>query len=100
MVQCKDIPDKPILEFLVSLNGRWANWFADEGAAPKFNNSVQHGMPPQTPPKLALAKMGRLIQRGLVVGCACGCRGDFEISEEGLRFLEAPAECPDESPGA
>lgn len=32
---------------------------------------------PQMPPKLVLAKARKLIRRGLVTGCACGCRGDF-----------------------
>ena len=31
------------------------------------------------PDKVLLAKMRRLIKKGKVKGCACGCRGDFEI---------------------
>ena len=31
------------------------------------------------PEKVALAKARRLISRGLIAGCGCGCRGDFEI---------------------
>lgn len=30
------------------------------------------------PEKVVLAKAKRLIERGLINGCACGCRGDFE----------------------
>jgi hypothetical protein len=33
---------------------------------------------PNMPEKVVLAKAKRLIRRGLVDGCACGCRGDFE----------------------
>lgn len=29
--------------------------------------------------KVLLAKLKRLIKRGLITGCACGCRGDFEL---------------------
>lgn len=31
------------------------------------------------PPKILLSKAARLIKRGLLEGCTCGCRGDFEI---------------------
>ncbi|MBL7487125.1 hypothetical protein [Frankia sp. AgW1.1] len=33
---------------------------------------------PVIPEKIVLAKAKRLIRRGLLEGCACGCRGDFE----------------------
>lgn len=81
-MQCKDIPDAPILSFLVSLDGQWANWFGDE-----YDNSVTHAMPKNTPSKLVLAKMAQLMKRGLVDGCDCGCRGDFEITEKGKSIL-------------
>lgn len=32
------------------------------------------------PEKVVRAKAKRLIQRGLIDGCVCGCRGDFQIS--------------------
>lgn len=82
-MQCKDIPDAPILVFLVHLNGRWANWFGDE-----YENSVTNAMPAEVPSKLALAKMKQLIRRGVVGGCACGCRGDFVITEKGHAEIE------------
>jgi DNA-binding Lrp family transcriptional regulator len=31
------------------------------------------------PEKVVLAKGRRLIKRGLITGCACGCRGDWEV---------------------
>jgi hypothetical protein len=31
------------------------------------------------PEKVVLAKAKRMIKRGLILGCACGCRGDFEF---------------------
>lgn len=80
-MQCKDTPDKDILKFLVNLNGRWATWF--DG----YDHSVINCMPKGTTEKLALAKMSKLIKRGLVNGCNCGCRGDFVITEKGKEFL-------------
>lgn len=82
-MQCKDIPDLPILTFLRSLNGRWANWFGDE-----FDNSVTHAMPKWISDKLVLAKMKSLISRGLVSGCSCGCRGDFELTPKARELLK------------
>lgn len=76
MTQCKDIPDRPILEFLGGLD-RWANWF--EGC----DHSVRPAMPAGTPDKLAIAKMRQMIRRGVVDGCGCGCRGDYVITDKG-----------------
>ena len=87
-MQCKDIPDMPILRFLDQCRDgdspRWATWGDGHGVMP----TVQDAMPPGTPEKLQLAKMSRLMRRGLVVGCDCGCRGDFELSGAGIREVE------------
>ena len=80
-MQCKDIPDLPILQFLDSLNGQWAIRYGD------YDNSVTHAMPKGTPDKLIITKMARLIQRGLVDGCSCGCRGDYVLTEKGKQAL-------------
>jgi len=31
------------------------------------------------PHKVILAKARKLIKKGFLSGCACGCRGDFEV---------------------
>ena len=36
---------------------------------------------PGVPAKVTLAKARRLIKRGLIDGCACGCRGDYQIKD-------------------
>lgn len=80
-LQCKDIPDAPILKFLDRLNGQWAGWW-------KYSkHDVRTAMPRDLPDNLVLAKMRRLIERGLVDGCACGCRGDFVITKRGRELL-------------
>jgi hypothetical protein len=81
VMQCKDIPDRPILEWLATRNGRWAHWFSDD------ENSVRNAMPPGVPDKLVPAKMAMLGRRGLVDGCFCGCRGDYVITEKGREYL-------------
>jgi hypothetical protein len=82
-MQCKDIPDRPVLEFLLANKGCWCNWYFG------CDRDVSKAMPRKTPEKLILAKMRTLIRRGLVKGCPCGCRGDFEITEAGELFLTA-----------
>lgn len=80
-LQCKDIPDSPILEFLDRLDGQWSGWWKCS------EHDVRTAMPNNLPDSLVLAKMRRLIERGLVSGCACGCRGDFEITKRGKEVL-------------
>lgn len=78
-MQCKDIPDQPILDWLAANTHRykWATW--GEGHSMP---TVRDAMPAGTPEKLQLAKMRQLIRRGLVDGCPCGCRGDFYLASE------------------
>lgn len=82
-MQCKEIPDLPILRFLDTTSG-WCNWFDA-----KYEKSVRRAMPPGVPGKLVLAKMRVLVRNGLVSGCPCGCRGDFEITPKGVEQMSA-----------
>ena len=79
-MQCKDIPTLPILEMLDERT--WSTWFEH---IPECMPSVRDAMPPNIPDALILAKMYGLIHKGLVSGCACGCRGDYTITEKGIR---------------
>jgi hypothetical protein len=87
--QCKDIPDLPILELLAKNPDAWYNWFEEDQWEGNVY-TVRRAMPRNTPEKLVLAKMAGLIRRGLVDGCPCGCRGDFEITPKGKQFLSTP----------
>lgn len=78
-LQCKDIADQPILQLL----SRFQHCTLIEG----FTNSVQVAMPADTPKNLVRAKMGSLIRRSLITGCACGCRGDFMLADKGSQML-------------
>lgn len=80
-MKTSDIPDKPILEFLADHQGQWATWGKGHSMP-----TVQDVMG-DVPDKLQLAKMSRLLKRGFVGGCDCGCRGDWEITDLGLRFI-------------
>jgi hypothetical protein len=86
-MQLKDIPDKPILHFLYArkITGlRNCTWYSG------YDNSIDVAMPPNTPEKLVIKKMAKLIGRGLVDGCPCGCRGDYEITQKGIDYISTP----------
>jgi len=76
-VQCKDIPEEPILEFVAQCSP-WAVLFDNHP------RSVRWAMPAGTPGNLARAKMRQMVSKGLLDGCACGCRGDFRIPHMAL----------------
>lgn len=80
-LQCKHIPDVPILQFL-SRQTRWST-HGNGYSMP----TVQDAMPEWTPRKLQIAKMVMLKRRGLVDGCGCGCRGDWRITDKGIGYL-------------
>ena len=88
-MQCKDIPDGPVLEFLGRLiPPKTATWFDIQPRETRGMAAVIDAMPTGTPEKLCLAKMRMLIRRGLVMGCGCGCRGEFYLSDKGRQYLE------------
>ena len=95
-MQAKDIPDDA---FLAAIDT--AMDIRDQGAWPNRNlgssacdiQMVLAGLGgginrpdrswddiPAMPLKVVLAKAKALIRRGLITGCACGCRGDFNRS--------------------
>lgn len=86
-MQCKDIPDKPILQFLAKNPEVWHHWYKGVN-----DFDVSLAMPANIPDKLVLAKMRQMIRRGVVDGCPCGCRGDFVITTKGLAEL-GPIPC-------
>lgn len=82
-MQCKDISSYDILMVLKDTDEY--NWFHSFEKHEEINpeHSIFNGFPDGVSRKLVLAKMYKLIKRGLVGGCACGCRGDFYITEKG-----------------
>ena len=72
MMQAKDLSDARMYEALAAVRGRrgvpqWSSLWDVQGELPKV------------PPKVVLAKLRSMVKRGVLRGCACGCRGDFEI---------------------
>jgi len=79
-MQCKDIADRPLLRFVAAKEaekGMWVNaWDFD----PPYSD---------LPGRLFRAKMGKLIDKGYLTGCNCGCRGDYELTAKGREYLSA-----------
>ena len=78
-IQCKNIADAPLLDFVAhkqAEKGYWVNTW-------DFLGTPYEALPD----KLLRAKMGMLIRRGLVDGCNCGCRGDYEMTDKGRDYL-------------
>jgi hypothetical protein len=85
--QCKDLPAIPVLRFLAGLDGRWATIFKGPDEHTLFENSIWHVLPAATPVKVVRAKVKNLLARGLIDGCACGCRGDLVLTAKGAALL-------------
>lgn len=90
-MQAKDILDSEVLNYLADRQGKWTClWYGSlKNSCPEVSD-VYYAMPEGTPCKVALAKMRSLHRRGLVGGCGCGCRGDFEITDKGLQLINRP----------
>lgn len=78
-MQCKDIPDTVFLAAIRATpaipGGSWRmRWDVHERLEESLRRPV--------PTNLFLAKARRLITRGLMGGCPCGCRGDYHLPEE------------------
>ena len=110
-MQAKDIPDKDFM--LGILFVKWKKW-GNKNHASSSTWDVQRYLANQLedirpwretfnqdnpfrcgydeldrlmPHKLVTAKARALIRRGLIDGCPCGCRGDFEVLPKGFEAL-------------
>lgn len=82
--KCSDIHDNVILAFLADHQGEWTtHWEPMAGGLASVRTAVH----PDTPERLLKAKLLRLKRRGLVDGCGCDCRGDWEITDAGLSLI-------------
>lgn len=84
-IQCKDIPTAAILTFLATLNNQAATFYPLD-----VSNSIWKSLetPGNVPRCVLRKKMENLIRKGLVEGCACGCRGDFRLTFKGMSRLQ------------
>lgn len=82
-MQAKDIPDVAMLQAVenarIAFGGAWA--IRNRDLDPKHF--------PGVPEKVCQAKRAKLIKRGLMQGCTCGCRGDFTLTDAGYEVLDS-----------
>jgi hypothetical protein len=80
LMQAKDVPDASIVDFVTAarmvLTEPWHR-------APRWllMSEIEDAFP-AIPPKVLRAKLSKLVKRGLLDGCTCGCRGDFRLPGE------------------
>lgn len=91
-MQCKDIPDAPILERIYEINVTYGWCFRFWMDSRNNERCPLNAFPDRekTPDKLVLAKMRNLHKRGLIRGCTCGCRGDYVITAKGAELINRP----------
>ena len=79
MSQAKDIADAAALDAVRAVRGRGipeeAKSWAGQSATLWDVQAELAGFPP----KVVQRKLGSMVRRGILKGCACGCRGDFEL---------------------
>lgn len=81
--KASDIDDVDFLRSVhrISLDGKWSvpvRWVSIWEMEPLF---------PAMPAKVVAAKFRQLLKRGLLDGCPCGCRGDLELTADGMAFM-------------
>ena len=70
-MKASDITDEVLLAAIEAVRGKFvpsssSRWDIEEAL-------------PQFPAKVVRAKLRSAVKRQVIYGCACGCRGDFEI---------------------
>src|SRR6266704_311959 len=77
--QAKDIADMATLRVSDGLGRQRHCWTSPWDVAENF---------PAFPEKVVAAKLKSLHRRGLVTGCPCGCRGDWELTDAGYDVID------------
>lgn len=75
-IQAKDISDEDFIAAVQEASRQAAKrWGAKDAWAMVWDVTAILGVPE----KVVRAKAERIIKRGLMDGCTCGCRGDFDL---------------------
>lgn len=75
-----------VLQYLSDKQGKWTCiWYRHFVKLPE--DDVSYAFPIGYSEILQMTIMRRLYRKKLIGGCTCGCRGDFEITDEGLALI-------------
>lgn len=91
-MQAKDLDDRLVLATIHRLAMAPRSHAHREPPHWVFVSDLSRALDLDDKGRLLLAKCEALIRRRLLDGCACGCRGDFELTQAGLDLLHASKE--------
>lgn len=77
-MQCKDIDDAGLVRFIADKQEQLGRWVCVWDLEPPYS---------ELPDRLFRAKTGKLMGKGYLTGCNCGCRGDYEVTAAGLALI-------------
>jgi len=97
-MQAKDIPDMDFIRAVLTvgiirrsrMTMRWDVQAMLAGYPVDWPREDREDIERKIPAKVVMAKAARLINRGWLDGCSCGCRGDYEVMPrvaEGLGMI-------------
>ena len=95
-MKLSDISETEILNIFADYQGSWGFWNGRFINFPINKNGdrleikdweMARLVSDDVPEKMVLLKLKKLVNRKLLGGCACGCRGDFEITDKGLKLI-------------
>jgi len=93
-IQAKHLDTRKVLEFIVdhckATGHLWTTYYDLEAGFPDWD---------KFPDKVRRAKMRKLVAKGYLDGCLCGCRGDFEPRGPAYYFLSKDRSRDDIRPG-
>jgi hypothetical protein len=87
-VQAKDIPDDALVDLVKALQGAPIAYIHGGGREVEMSKIPRAmftdicNLWSTVPPKVIQTKLKKLVERGLIDGCACGCRGEFTVIEQ------------------
>jgi hypothetical protein len=90
-VQAKDIPTVDVLRNIAKHEAEWSIgvsiWLINGWTFRMHGPGPEEAGEALWPEKVLVAKLSKMIRRGLVDGCCCGCRGDFVLTDKGRKLL-------------
>ena len=52
-----------------------------ENGTPFTSFDIKDALADRFPSKVIQAKLAQMVNKGRLIGCACGCRGDFRVPD-------------------
>ena len=74
-MKAADIPDEVFVDAVRAHGYGGSRWAQCWDVYP----AISEALGVDVPAKVCQAKARKLIRRGVINGCACGCRGDFTV---------------------